>query len=87
MGKKIYDMMIIGGGVHELYQAMETRTASAGGVLSSTTFEPHYNPSISVSDPVAFKIPSSIMRIEPGSIQFNDQGKALGSITFSAFQA
>lgn len=75
------------GGTPRLYQMAESVTANGSGVTAEKTAEPHYDPAMTTGTAVVFQNPACVMRLEPGSIQFNDQGRAVGTVTFSAMQA
>ena len=73
-------------GVPLLYRAAERSTADATGVAGLFGALPHYDPAITAGAAVKFKNPTCLMRLEPGSVQFNDGANALGTISFSAMQ-
>lgn len=74
-------------GTPRLYQMSESVTANGSGVTAQKTAEPHYDPATTTGLAVKFYNPACLMRIEPGSVQFNLQDKALGTVSFSAIQA
>jgi len=74
-------------GTPRLYQMSEAVTANGSGVTAQKTAEPHFDPAMTTGSAVVFQNPACVMRLEPGSIQFNDQGRAVGTVTFSAMQA
>ncbi len=74
-------------GVPLLYSAISAVTANASGVTAEFKIAPHYDPGITIGAVVTLKNPGCLMRLEPDSVQFNDAGRALGSITFAASQA
>ncbi len=74
-------------GAPRLYQMMESVTANGSGVTAEKTAEPHFDPATTTGTAVVFANPACVMRLEPGSIQFNDQGRAIGTVSFSAIQA
>lgn len=75
------------GGAPRLYQMSESVTANGSGVTAQKTAEPHYDPATTTGLAVVFANPACVMRIEPGSVQFNLQDRALGTVSFSATQA
>lgn len=70
-----------------IFQAQESVTASAGGVSAAFACMSGYHPAITVGAAVRFKYPYCLMRIEPGSVQFNDNGNILGTVAFNASEA
>lgn len=67
-----------------LVRLMEDVTASGGGATSAVPVEPYVPVGTSVSTPVNLVKPSVLMLIEPGSVQFNDAGQTLGTVSFTA---
>ena len=74
-------------GQPRLHQMMEAAVANGSGVTVEKTAEPHFDPATTTGTAVVFANPACRMRLEPGSIQFNDQGRAIGTVSFSAIQA
>lgn len=74
-------------GVPYLFQAQETVKASATGVSPSFTCMSGYHPAITVGATVTFTRPACLMRVDPGSIQFNEGANALGTVAFTASEA
>ena len=69
-----------------LYRAIEAVTANGVGLTATFACLPHYDTGITVGMAVKFKQPACLMRLDPGSVQFNDAGRALGTVAFSAIQ-
>lgn len=74
-------------GVPLLFSIMTKVTANGSGVSPVFAIAPHYDPSMTTGMAVILKNPGCWMRLEPGSVQFNDADRALGSVSFSGSQA
>lgn len=70
-----------------LFQAQEGVTASAAGLSPTFTCMSGYHPAITVGATVKFIRPACLMRVEPGTVQFNEGANALGTVSFSASEA
>lgn len=73
-------------GVPQLYRAVELKYANGSGISGTFGVLPHYDPAMTTGLAVVFKQPACLMRLEPGSVQFNDTGRALGTVAFTATQ-
>lgn len=75
------------GGERYLLQAAEAVTADGSGetALFQTSPAPPYG--LTVTQAVKFKTPTCRMRIEPGSLAFNDNEDGTGSVSFAVVQS
>lgn len=69
-----------------LLQAAEAITADGSGVTGLFQTTPNPPASLLAGQGVTFKLPQIRMRLEPGSISFQDNQNATGTVSFSGVQ-
>jgi hypothetical protein len=74
-------------GLHYLFVAVETKTASTIGTLLGLEIRPRFPAVIPTPQPITLLSPTCSMKIDPASLSFARQGGLVGTVTFQGVQS